>query len=427
MYLLFADVLVVGAALAVHFFSPRTPVSTLFVIGAVVAGGLFLFVPLLLDLLRERGDRMPAVNVLRNDIADNQRVLQDDIRVFAESCSRRFSALEAAVQGGGGTSAVALSEVEARLRTALEDVQAQLDLVADSVRGFQRVVEAHAAAVERLAAGAAGGDETDGPLPSSLMAKAMAPGGALRGGAVARLIGNAAPVASRAPQTGGGVAEEDEVWTSASDMANREGLEEAAESGEVAEHSLFPKTAPVADDERQGTLGLDAEGISEVTPEALAAGENWDVEEAVADADAVVVGGGENVGGGDASPENAGDAFGQEDGLPLDFGVSPAPSGGVSQAAVASSGSVPATTLVANVLVGFGNRPYVRGSGPGLSEDIGVPMERVEAGCWRWVASDASRPVRVTLWKNDIHKFVGDPVTIAAGRTVEIEPVFPGD
>lgn len=427
MYLLFADILVVGAALAVHFFSPQTLESTLFVIGAVVAGGLFLFVPLLLELLQERGSAVSAVDVLRNDIADNQRVLQDDIRVFAESCLKRFSALEksAAQEEGGAGRAVALAEVEERLRGLLDDVQAQLDGVADAVHGFQRAVEVHAAAVEKQAVRAAP-DEGDGPLPPSLMAKALASGGAAGGGAVARLIGNAAPVAPHVPRQGEGVAEEDEVWTSASDMANREVLEEGAE---VPVHSLFPKTAPVPDDESQGTLSL--------TPEPVSSGaEPVDADE-VSDADAPAA----DEAGDDAtlpSDDDAGEELVPVDEEPapvrsnedllLELGLPPEPLRELPRATPsARAANTPVTTLIANVLVGFGNRPYVRGNGPGLSEDIGVPMERVEAGCWRWMTPDASRLVRVTLWKNDIHKFAGDPVEIAVGTTVEIDPVFPGD
>ncbi|MGF1484819.1 MAG: hypothetical protein ACFBZ8_10705, partial [Opitutales bacterium] len=41
--------------------------------------------------------------------------------------------------------------------------------------------------------------------------------------------------------------------------------------------------------------------------------------------------------------------------------------------------------LVANVLIGIGNVPYIRGDGGGLSKTKGKAMEFVEIGKWRWV------------------------------------------
>ena len=58
-----------------------------------------------------------------------------------------------------------------------------------------------------------------------------------------------------------------------------------------------------------------------------------------------------------------------------------------------------ATTLVAQVLIGIGNKPYVRGTGPGLSPDKGVPMEFVEIGKWQWVAAQSDEPVVCQIYK----------------------------
>ncbi len=84
------------------------------------------------------------------------------------------------------------------------------------------------------------------------------------------------------------------------------------------------------------------------------------------------------------------------------------------------------TSLVAQVLIGIGNKPYVRGTGPGLSEDEGVPMEFLEIGKWQWVAPDASEPVTITIYKNDQVPAEGDPITLEPGQKRVVTPRFAG-
>ena len=51
--------------------------------------------------------------------------------------------------------------------------------------------------------------------------------------------------------------------------------------------------------------------------------------------------------------------------------------------------------------VGIGNRLFVRGDGPGLNQDKGVPLQFVSIGKWRWETADATTPIRIKLFKND--------------------------
>jgi hypothetical protein len=51
--------------------------------------------------------------------------------------------------------------------------------------------------------------------------------------------------------------------------------------------------------------------------------------------------------------------------------------------------------------IGIGNRLFIRGDGPGLSEDKGVPLTFVSIGKWRWETNDATSTVRFRLYKND--------------------------
>ena len=51
--------------------------------------------------------------------------------------------------------------------------------------------------------------------------------------------------------------------------------------------------------------------------------------------------------------------------------------------------------------IGIGNRLFIRGEGPGLSWETGVPLTFVSIGKWRWETNDASRAVTYKLYKND--------------------------
>jgi hypothetical protein len=70
----------------------------------------------------------------------------------------------------------------------------------------------------------------------------------------------------------------------------------------------------------------------------------------------------------------------------------------VPEPAVSADG---ATRLVVTAYIGIGNRLFIRGDGPGLSEDKGVPLTFVSIGKWRWETNDATSTVRFRLYKND--------------------------
>lgn len=71
---------------------------------------------------------------------------------------------------------------------------------------------------------------------------------------------------------------------------------------------------------------------------------------------------------------------------------------GVVERVISSDG---ATRLVVTAYIGIGNRLFIRGEGPGLSWDKGVPLQFVSIGKWRWETNDATGPVKFKLFKND--------------------------
>lgn len=74
-----------------------------------------------------------------------------------------------------------------------------------------------------------------------------------------------------------------------------------------------------------------------------------------------------------------------------------------------------ATRLIATSYIGIGNRLFIRGEGPGLSWEKGIPLQFVSIGKWRWETPDASAAVRFKLYKND-------EVECPGLGTLELEP-----
>jgi hypothetical protein len=74
-----------------------------------------------------------------------------------------------------------------------------------------------------------------------------------------------------------------------------------------------------------------------------------------------------------------------------------------------------ATRLIATAYIGIGNRLFIRGEGPGLSWEKGVPLQFVSIGKWRWETVDAVAPIAFKLLKND-------EVECTALGTLTLEP-----
>ena len=82
------------------------------------------------------------------------------------------------------------------------------------------------------------------------------------------------------------------------------------------------------------------------------------------------------------------------------------------------------TTVVANVMIGIGNKPYLRGEGPGLSWDEGVPMNFIEIGKWAWSPSRKNASLTVQVYRNDQDPDKGGKIEVKPGQKLEITPDF---
>lgn len=83
-----------------------------------------------------------------------------------------------------------------------------------------------------------------------------------------------------------------------------------------------------------------------------------------------------------------------------------------------------ATEIYANVDVGFGNTLYIRGEGPGLSWDRGVPMNCTKDDLWSFCVASSARPIVFKFLLNDETWCVGDDYVVEPGRKITLVPTF---
>lgn len=83
------------------------------------------------------------------------------------------------------------------------------------------------------------------------------------------------------------------------------------------------------------------------------------------------------------------------------------------------------TRLIATAYIGIGNKLYIRGEGPGLSWDKGVPLQFVSIGKWRWESADVTATVKAKLYKNDQIECQGlGTLSLEPGRQHEVNAGF---
>lgn len=83
-----------------------------------------------------------------------------------------------------------------------------------------------------------------------------------------------------------------------------------------------------------------------------------------------------------------------------------------------------ATRLLVTAYIGIGNKLFIRGDGPGLSWDKGVPMQFVSIGKWGWSSNDVTAPIACKLYKNDETAALSGEVFLEPGKHVELSALF---
>lgn len=82
------------------------------------------------------------------------------------------------------------------------------------------------------------------------------------------------------------------------------------------------------------------------------------------------------------------------------------------------------TSISARVDVGFGNALFIRGEGPGLSWEKGLPMECVQDDLWRIVLAESARAYTFKFLINDTTWSAGPDFAAACGTSVTLTPEF---
>lgn len=83
-----------------------------------------------------------------------------------------------------------------------------------------------------------------------------------------------------------------------------------------------------------------------------------------------------------------------------------------------------ATRLLIGAFIGISNKLYIRGEGPGLDWDKGIPMELVGIGKWEWKTYDASSTVNCKVLINDEQWTDTENIEIEPNTTVETTASF---
>lgn len=83
----------------------------------------------------------------------------------------------------------------------------------------------------------------------------------------------------------------------------------------------------------------------------------------------------------------------------------------------------PPATVVALHDAGWGNAVFIRGEGPGLSWEKGIPLVCAENNRWTWTAPIGGEVVFKVLL-NDDRWSEGENLHVSPGETVTISPVF---
>ena len=82
------------------------------------------------------------------------------------------------------------------------------------------------------------------------------------------------------------------------------------------------------------------------------------------------------------------------------------------------------TRLLVGAFIGISNKLFIRGEGPGLSWDKGVPMDLIGIGKWEWKTFEASQPVACKVLINDDQWTNDEDIILHPGTTKDTTASF---
>ena len=369
-FLVAADLIAVMAILIVMP-DKRDGLDTFLVICAILAASLIVVIPVLKDG-GGKAERQAEQARLRAKLAEEIDLQRDNIRAGNEAMNRRIAEAEMTARKAAEASAAAVAQ---RASTEINALKASL---------------ADLAAKVAAAEAAAGSSEAVDELTAKLEDLA----GMVRG-----LVADADEAAENAGKARAEAAQalESELKSVRDEL--KKSVKAADKSADKFEALLAELREEVAELRSRPSAPVEEEEEVEAAPAAsapeplasAAAAEEEPVEEESEEEEVI-----EEIE--DASEEEAAPA--------------------ADEAAPSAAGS--GTALIINLMIGIGNKPFVRGTGPGLSRDKGVPMSFLGIGRWQWISPDPEAPATVEVWKND-QSPMGEALHLPGGEPVEVD------
>lgn len=359
-FLVAADLIAVIAIL-IAMPDKRDGLDTFLVMCAILGASLIVVIPVLQDG-GGKAERQAEQARLRAKLAEEIDLQRDNVRAGHEALNRRIAEAETSAQKAAEASAAAVAQRASAEINALKAALAALE---------KKVAEAAAAAQSTAAV-----DEL-----------------AEKVDALATTVRAAVADADEAAEAAGKAKAESAQALEAELKSVRDEIKKAAKAAAQSvakvEDSLEAIREEVREIRANPPVASAPSGPSVTAPETEAVSAPADEEDEEEDEEAI---------------EEA-----EEDEAP----AAPA-------AASASAAGATGTALIVNLMIGIGNKPFVRGTGPGLSQDKGVPMSFLGIGRWQWVSPDPEAPATVEVWKND-QSPMGEPLHIPGGEPLEVD------
>jgi len=358
-FLVAADLIAVIAILVVMP-DKRDGLDTFLIMCAILVASLIVVIPVLQDG-GSKAERQAEQARLRAKLAEEIDLQRDNVRAGNEALNRRIAEVEMSAQKAAEASAVAVAQRASAEINGLKAALAALE---------KRLQEAAAAAQSNGAV-----DELSDKVD-----------------ALATTVRAVVADADEAAEAAGKAKAEAAQALEAELKSVRDEIKKAAKSAEKSVDKVETSLEAIREEVRE--IRANPPVASAPSSPSVTASET---EAASASAETE-----------DSEDEEVIEEIEAEEAAPTAVASVPEPAAGTG------------TALIVNLMIGIGNKPFVRGTGPGLSQDKGVPMSFLGIGRWQWISPDPEAPATVEVWKND-QSPMGEPLHISGGEPLEVD------
>jgi hypothetical protein len=380
-YLVAADFIAVLAILCLDL-NPRDGVEATLAVFGILGASLIVVIPVLMDG-GDKKERLAEQARLRTALAAEIDGLRDDFRAGTEAVSRRVGEIELTARQAGEAAAAAVAQRASSELNALKAAVTALEAKA-------KVLEAAVAA-----GGSAAKQEAVEALTTQVEALAVSVRGAVAD--VEETAEAVKAVRTEAETQQAAVLDDlkklrEDLKKSGQKAATATDKLGAALDAVQAEVKALQANPPVASVPSPAPAAAEDEVVGEDVKKPV----ELEIELPSAEEEA------------EETAERAEEADDEELALESD------------EVAPATAATAGGTALTINLMIGIGNKPYVRGTGPGLSPDKGQLMTFLGIGRWQWVSPEPDAPATVEIWKND-QTPLGEPLHLSGGEPVEVD------